>query len=49
MRARYIVKLDRRSYTCKNFEEYRGPCSHVIAAVNYLVDDPITLFHESYT
>jgi hypothetical protein len=49
MRARYIVKLDRRSYTYKNFKEYRRPYSHIIAAANYLVDDPITLFHESYT
>ena len=46
MRARYIVKLNRRSYTYKNFKEYRRPYFYIITTVNYLINDPITLFHE---
>jgi len=49
MRARYIVKLNRRSYTYKNFKEYRRPYFYIITTVNYLINDPITLFHELYT
>jgi hypothetical protein len=46
--TKYIVNLKENSYSCNNFFQYRGPCSHAIATCRYKVEDPFEHFDIVY-
>ena len=37
------------SCDCRMYEEYRSPCSHAIAAINFIGKDPFDYFHPCWT
>jgi hypothetical protein len=45
---KYIVNLKENSCSCNNFFQYRGPCSHAIAACRYQIEDPFDYFDTVY-
>jgi hypothetical protein len=47
--SKYIINLTKELYTCKDFYEYQGPCTHAIAASRYQGDDLLALFCNCYT
>jgi predicted nucleic acid-binding Zn finger protein len=45
---KYIVNLEEKYCSCYNFFQYRGPCTHAIAACCYKAEDPFDYFDSVY-
>jgi hypothetical protein len=45
---KYIVNLEERCCSYNNFFQYRGPCTHAIAACRYEAEDPFDHFDSVY-
>src|SRR6266487_3837680 len=48
-RVKYIVNLSTQECDCTNFQEYRSPCTHAIAACRYEAIDPFDQFGPALT
>jgi hypothetical protein len=46
---KYVVDLEMPSCDCGNLQEYRAPCTHVIATCKYATKDPLVYMHAMYT